>query len=809
MLRIFLLLFFLQPVSDLLSESVEEGNWFYSKDGVNWKETIVPKNLHEYPMDMEEDEYFLKYRFFLGSSHPNTPLSMRAGIILDREKVWLNDKKIGETGDWDSLHPQGYDKIRIYDLPHEYLISNSNNEILFKIKRYFPDEIGIAQDRIEIGVRSEIWGDFYREEFFKLGFLVIYLTVAVYFIFLFIRRNSEKEYLFFALFALNLVLYQFLRTQTKYLLPLEFWELKKLEYLALPSFIPFMAHFIRYFLKHRYTLFMKLLDSVSLFAFIVIFATNEVLILDQWNRLFIQPVWIGYVLNEFWFIGKKTLKKDRDALLIGIGIVGIILSAVVDIFNARYVWNIPRISGFMFMGNVAFQAFLLANRFVQLNKEVEDLNANLEKKVAHRTEELEESLDKIQKLKVQQDGDYFLTSLLLKSLHSTPNINNVVKIESLTIQKKQFEFRNKSHQIGGDLSFMEEIELDGENYYFFVNSDAMGKSIQGAGGALVLGVLLRSIISRQESMNHRKKFPERWLKDCFLDIQKAFETFDGSMYVSLIMGLVHEKTGYLYYFNAEHPGAVLFRNERAEFLENSSQDCELTIRKIGIEGNEKSFFVNTFPLKTGDILFLGTDGRDDLMIGDTEGNRMMNEDENLFLEAIQKAEGNMDTIMEELKNRGEITDDISLLKITFQPQGFQKRPVSPGYLTYLKKAVKLTKEHKIGEAIFAMEKAYQLHPENAIVCKILGKLQFKIANYQIANEYFQKSYKINPNLEESILWSAYSYKRMGMIKKAIDTAERLRIRNPRNREVISFLQRIYNTHYVPAQPAKSEYLEAA
>jgi nitrate/nitrite-specific signal transduction histidine kinase len=44
------------------------------------------------------------------------------------------------------------------------------------------------------------------------------------------------------------------------------------------------------------------------------------------------------------------------------------------------------------------------------------LNKNLEKKVEERTRELQESLQKIQELKTQQDADYFLDNIVIKTI---------------------------------------------------------------------------------------------------------------------------------------------------------------------------------------------------------------------------------------------------------------------------------------------------------------------------------------------------------------------------------------------------------
>lgn len=75
----------------------------------------------------------------------------------------------------------------------------------------------------------------------------------------------------------------------------------------------------------------------------------------------------------------------------------------------------------------------------------------------------------------------------------------------------------------------------------------MGKSIQGAGGALVLGVVFKSILSRARLFSTKETvFPERWLKVAFQELQSVFESFDGSMMISVVMGLIdNEKDFYI------------------------------------------------------------------------------------------------------------------------------------------------------------------------------------------------------------------------------------------------------------------------
>jgi tetratricopeptide (TPR) repeat protein len=768
--------------------------WEYSKDQINWQPISIPQNLAELEDDMESDVYFLRHFFTLKNTEPPTPIAMRVGIVLDRERVWLNQKYLGESGDWNSELPQGYDKIKIYNLPTEHLRIDGENEVVFQIKRYFPNEIGIAQDRFEIGSYDRIWKSYYKEEFYRISVLIVYTTVAFYFGFLFLRRRKDKEYLFFALFTINLVLYQFLRTQSKFTIPLEFWEIKKLEYIVLPTFIPLMAHFLRYFIHHQYTAFMKILDGLSALALILVLANDNILVLDQINRFFIQPNWGLYVIHSFYYLSKEVNHNNTDAVLIGLGIISIISSAIVDILGARLVWNIPRISGFVFMANIGFQALLLANRFVRLNEEVEDLNLNLEAKVNERTLELENSYQEIKKLKDSQDGDYFLTSLLLTPLHKNIANQSSIQTNVLTVQKKQFIFKNKPYQIGGDLTLTDSLELNGQSYTVFINSDAMGKSIQGAGGALILGVVIQSILARQESLSQKSKSPEKWLKDAFLDLQKAFETFDGSMFVSLILGLLHTESGFLYFFNAEHPEPILYRNGESWFLENSHPNRVL--RKIGIHGNEENFTVSTASLQPNDVMILGTDGRDDIWLDGVGNERKLNEDENLFQKIVNENKADLSLILEGISSKGELSDDISLLRLEYKPVPRTFRPIPDQYYKFLKKGEVFAKREDFRRAVTEWEKAYFLEPTNASLSYLIAKTYYKLENYQLALEYFQKTSEARPEKKDAIYGEAISLRKMGLIKSAIDAAERLRLRDPEDAKILGLIYSLYQKNYV-------------
>ena len=78
-------------------------------------------------------------------------------------------------------------------------------------------------------------------------------------------------------------------------------------------------------------------------------------------------------------------------------------------------------------------------------------------------------MHEVNTLKIQQDGDYFLTSLLSRPLFVNLNKSNVVLTEFYISQKKKFEFRNKKSELGGDICITDTIRFWTENIFHIFN----------------------------------------------------------------------------------------------------------------------------------------------------------------------------------------------------------------------------------------------------------------------------------------------------------------------------------------------------
>jgi tetratricopeptide (TPR) repeat protein/HAMP domain-containing protein len=527
---------------------------------------------------------------------------------------------------------------------------------------------------------------------------------------------------------------------------------------------------------------------------------SEIQQTDSTVLRFSYPIFINYK-NERMRVGTAVFLFDKDQVykpvvqirttIIGVAsvllIIGIIIALYIAFYFARPIHKLSEGARIIGSGNLNHRIHLfgkdelgqLASSFNHMTSQIQDFTHNLELKVEERTEELNMTLQEVQALKVAQDGDYYLTSLLLEPLQPNNNSSSNVRTEFLTEQKKKFVFRKWESQIGGDICITDTIRLNNRDFTVFINADAMGKSIQGAGGALVLGVVFNAGLMRSRISRNQNLYPEIWLKERFLDLNNVFISFDGSMYISVCMGLVDNETGLMYYINAEHPWTVLYRDGKASFLEEA-----VSLRKLGTPEQEEKFFVRIFQLEPGDVIITGSDGRDDLIIDKSHtGEDVINEDETQFLHRVEDGKGKLESIAEKIYDFGKLMDDFSLLRLSFK-EDESELVLSPKYPPEVVFSVNegnaLIEAGKEDEAFGKIENLLEDNPKFPDLLKLLGRLYFNKKEYLKAIECFQQYLNLNPGDNEYVYVLSNAYRMANLFNEAIDAGERLLLREPKN-----------------------------
>ncbi|MCX7633407.1 MAG: SpoIIE family protein phosphatase [Turneriella sp.] len=534
---------------------------------------------------------------------------------------------------------------------------------------------------------------------------------------------------------------------------------------------------------------------------------------------FVYPIFIQYKGKEL-RVGSAVFEFDKAKVYRPIAemrntiyyvstivfIIAIALAIISAIFITRPILSLSDGARIIGDGNLDYRIEVnskdeigqLARQFNEMTAKISDFTNNLEAKVAQRTKELNDTLAEVQMLKQQQDGDYYLTSLLTKPLMNKPATATPVVVEFIVEQKKKFSFKQRHSEIGGDLCSSDSIIIGGRRYTVIINADAMGKSIQGAGGTLVLGAAFKAHIIQAKLGKSANTKPEIWLRDTYRDLQNIFVTFDGTMYISILLGLVDEENGFFYFINAEHPATILYRDGIADFIDNSAG-----LRKLGIPGEEERLEIRTFQIRPGDVIITGSDGRDDIILTDENGNEYINEDETLILRLTEEAQGDIRVLAQKIKERGKLMDDLSLLSVRFTGTPVNaETDVPPEMEERLSAGEKLLAEGNTAAALEAIQPFLNTGTKLPDLFHLLARIYFNSGDYEKAASCYEQLSILQPENDEVLYSLSYIRGLMGDLNSAADYGECLFLRNRTHKLNLLHLAQIYYEMGVHSRSAK-------
>ena len=449
-----------------------------------------------------------------------------------------------------------------------------------------------------------------------------------------------------------------------------------------------------------------------------------------------------------------------------------------DLSTAGAIYSMQNLTLSYLIGLV-FGFVLANNRFDSFYKAVT---------LEENRDEIAQRMIQIQSLKRQQDGDYFLTSLLLQPLILNDNKSKSVTTEFFLQQKKQFEFGNRKGEIGGDICISGNLRIgrslaDHRRFIVFMNGDAMGKSLQGAGGALIAGVLINSMIA-QAARNDKviDTTPMQWLTDVFEELNRIFLSFDGSMLLSAVVGMIAEDTQELWYFNAEHPYPVLYRSGAASFLSHSEYNYKLGMME------DATARISHEQLMLNDIVILASDGRDDLELQGHSEDRAINEDENLFLRCVERGEGTASGIFNELLTEGSLTDDFSLVRIEVtarasKPAIDETKQSLPELLSQLVKNKNFARAASIIEERFS-----EITMPSSL--RMAGFVFLKIGQYEKSIDLFQSSLERSENDHKALFGLAQAFFRHNQFEQAYETIQKAIAIQPADNRYLALSKKI-------------------
>ncbi|MCB1189108.1 MAG: SpoIIE family protein phosphatase [Leptospiraceae bacterium] len=724
------------------------------------------KNLHEL---LPEKKGFLWLKTeFKGDIVPKKePLSIGLGKIVWADETYLNGSKIGKMGKFSPYPWNAWTENRIY--PFEKNNLQDTNVILLKI---YAEGEGLVEDKLVIGYRKDVEFHYLPNSiitsYINIPLAFLFFFISVYHFLIYFKRKKEKENFYYAWFGIIYSIYitNFFSSKLSYI-GISYLAYQKIIFSSIFIASYFLAKFLTVFMERVNKPYIKytLIASCLIPIFIEVLQPNYILLRKVTNLLliFIFPIMSYSVYVTIW--GLKQGKKEAKVILYGLIPLLILISydAIFIILGKPINYFVSGLGFTIFLSSIMF---MIANKTVEIHNYTDDLNANLEAKVKERTREVTQKMEVIEALKIQQDGDYFLISLIEKPLATNYNKSVFISTEFYISQKKQFQFRNRNAEVGGDICVTGNLRFfSPENrYVVFFNGDAMGKSMQGAGGFIVMGTAINYIISRS-AKNDRLLFitPEQWLRETYFELNNIFKTFNGSMMISGVLGLVNESTGEMVYFNAEHPWTVLLREKEATFIET-----ELSLRKLGCD-SEFDFSIKRFQLLPGDVLIVGSDGRDDLDIGNEY--KVMNEDETLFLKFVKYAEGDIKKIVELIQNAGKITDDLSLLRVGYKENTV---PVNDNLQNNSLQVSSMDLENKkVEREIEILKNLIEQFPNDSQYLIYLANIYVYHKLFDLAIPYLERYISIEQNPVEALFKLSVSYLHTKQFEKSIQIGEKV------------------------------------
>ncbi|MCX7634018.1 MAG: serine/threonine-protein phosphatase, partial [Turneriella sp.] len=275
--------------------------------------------------------------------------------------------------------------------------------------------------------------------------------------------------------------------------------------------------------------------------------------------------------------------------------------------------------------------------------------------------------------------------------------------------------------------------------------------------------------------------PERWLKNSVLELHRLFSGFNGNMMASLVILLIHDNSGYTVMVNAEHPQAILLRNGKACFISHHEG-----LRKLGNTAVRGRLWVDTFVLQKDDIVILGSDGRDDIIIGyDADKQPIINQDEMQILKIVEATAGDLPRMFLSLKNIGEIADDISLLRVVYQG-----RPPRAGR----DRIAMLWQEYRSSakaQQPDILRRILEIDPEETRAWRALLRDELRKNNLLNAAFYAECLVRICPQRDLYLYACALLYFRNRNLEKALVFADRLTLRNWKVERYLILLGKIH------------------
>ena len=587
---------------------------------------------------------YATYRLRIKLNRLHDILAIKFTDASSSYKLWINNKMVASNGIVDSvssqMKPQYLPMVRSFDADSE------NIDLIIQVSNNLHCKGGLWAS-IKLGTQEQLTGERDFTAFYTIFLSGVFFFLFIYHLWIYFLRKREKAALWFGLLCLSL-LFRNLLTGERFLYVLfPNFDLNiglRLEYLPLilgPTLNAVFTAFLfpQEFPKKalRIILWLTAIETIIILFTPTWFFTDLLI----WFEL---TLIIKFILTIFIII-KAVNNKRLGAIPFLLSMLILVVCAGNDIFFTLLIINTADITPIGFFISVLAQTYVLAYRISFAFGEVEDLSANLEKKVEERTRELRE-----EKIKVEEHRKEIIDSITYAKRLQLAILPPVELLrENLS---NVFILYNPKDIVAGDFYWMAVID----NTIFLAAADCTGHGVPGALVSVVCSNALNRTV-KEFALRDTGKILDKVTDLVMETFEKSGEQIKDGMDISL---LSYNKANN----NIQWSGA----NNPLWYIQNGQlTEVKADKQPIGKFDIRKPFTTHTIGYSENTTFYLFTDGLPDQFGGPKGKKFMYKRFENNLIEICKLPMNEQQAILEkgfqEWKGELEQVDDVTVIGI--------------------------------------------------------------------------------------------------------------------------------------------------
>jgi signal transduction histidine kinase len=313
-------------------------------------------------------------------------------------RLWINGELLAENGVVAETEEE-YLPRRLPRLFH-YHARGGELEIIIQIAN-FTHKWGGLTNNIFIGLPAQL-RSFINGRYGTITFLTgAILMMALYHLFLFMNRRKDAASLFFFLFCLSAFVWYLFRGDYLFFRFFPAFPLGagiRLEYFSLYGVMPFFFLFIWRVYSGSIRRVFVIVPAAAGSCFMLLVVVTPLKFFSAHTLVpfyALVVIAFGILLT---LVMRAALRKRPGAVLSLLGCLAFFTTALYDIAANRKIIMGNSLSPFLPAGLfifILFQSFILAKRFSRAYDDLDDLANTLEQQVARRTEELQNTREKL------------------------------------------------------------------------------------------------------------------------------------------------------------------------------------------------------------------------------------------------------------------------------------------------------------------------------------------------------------------------------------------------------------------------------